>query len=335
MLLLLVFVLVFYFVGVNGTTNVFAKEQYVTVLRAEDYVQPNGRANDQPSVYIGLLHIAVIDNTTQIQTTLWHNVANPAYFYLNGPAAAGSIPSNHSALPLLMLASSHALDPANCPIQGTFTVSPRILLLLRTNMLYAEIDVVGSDSVGNIRGQIYFRDDALVGFMPNVPGQFSADNGMAVLRAHEAGILNGVQYVYLDFWFLSVYTAGQFISIAGGADLSTQVLFGAIPSGQTTSVTLLIAQPMLGPVVPFSTAFTGSPLVGPGSSGMELALQQTQTLIIFSQFVRMSDLQDDAVFASNGTASTGAPSVVRAEAYLLPMITIIVSLVMIVINTYL
>ena len=77
----------------GAVIDVLAKEQYVAVMRAEEYVQPDGSPNTAPSLFIGLIHVAVTpnpDGSYGLGTTVWHDVAKATIIYISGPAQPGS-----------------------------------------------------------------------------------------------------------------------------------------------------------------------------------------------------------------------------------------------------
>jgi len=110
MTMLFLFLFLLSYTSVQASINVFVNEQYLAVARAEEYVQPDGSPNTAPSVFIGLIHIAVTPllggSTFTLSTTLWHNVAAATIVYINGPAAPGALPP--SVVPLLTLVSGPA-----------------------------------------------------------------------------------------------------------------------------------------------------------------------------------------------------------------------------------
>lgn len=302
--------------------DIAAQEQYTAVMRAEEFVNADGSLGPQPpvSVFIGLLHVAVVsgggpgDMTATIQTTVWHQVAFATLVAINGPAAPGKLPpAGQQAVPLLTLAAGGAATADKCPIQGTWTVSTQLLAWMRANLLFATIVSpagVGAGS-GNLRGAVYSGRDALVAFLGGTPGaRGDASRGMGVFRAVPVASppgWKGGALCYLNFWILSPFTEGQFASVSGGANFTSNAVFGLIPAGQSTAVTLAISDPTVqAPVVTLATAYTEDPIVGVGSTNMVLILNVAQQRIIFSQVLHVAYYTDYLAFNSNGTSAGAA-----------------------------
>jgi hypothetical protein len=308
--------------------DVSQHEQYVAVMRAEEFVLPDNTVGQIPSTFIGLIHMALalqLDNTTRLVTTVWHQVDFATSVIVNGPAAAGHNPTPAlQLLPQFVLASGAAAAASNCPIQGSFLIpSASVVLALRMGLLFAQIQT--GTATGNLRGQFYPRRDALVAFIGNVPGALSPDRGMAVFRAHR--VPNVASFVYLDYWILSTYTGGNFSAITGGANFIPVAVFGQIPA-QSTAVTLLITPSFVppgqqGPVLPLTEVFTGFPLVGVGSSELVLTLDVGGPQIVFSQFCRVAVYTDFNVFLFNATSGSGGAAVVPSLFLLALSLTVV------------
>jgi hypothetical protein len=113
------------------------------------------------------------------------------------------------------------------------------------------------------------------------------------------------------YWILSTYTSGQFGSVQGAVNFTTNAVFAAIPANQSTAVTAVVTAPGLaptqcGPVVPYGVAIAGEPvLVGPGSTRMLLVLQGVQTQRFFSELFRVAVWSDVATMLQNATGGAG------------------------------
>jgi hypothetical protein len=287
--------------------NVTANEQYVAVMRSDEYVLSSGLIGQFPSIFIGLLHIAVLppDPTAppstpyRISTTVWHDVGFATNISLMGYAKAGvNAPTN---LPLIVLAGTSATSNVSaCPIQGTYVITEQFLQNLRAGLVYAQIRT--AQNTGNLRGQIYSRRDAMFAAMGLAPGSLDPQYGMSIFQIV---VINGrSNYLLMNYWVVSLYRDGLVGATTGGTNYTPAAVFGQIPPAQTTYATLLIANATsTGPVVPYNLAITGYPLVGPGSTDLILTITTTSTFTVFSQLFRVAYYTDYLVLLNNGTGS--------------------------------
>jgi len=297
--------------------NITSNEQYTSVMRAEEYVYPNGTLGPTPplSLFVGLLHVSVVAygaTTATIQTTIWHQVAFATQVAINGPASPGQLPpAGQQLVPLLLLAQGAAAGSANCPMQGTWVVTLQFLTWMRNNLLFASVSAAGdvNGGTGNLRGAVYSGRDALVTFMSGTPGAAgTTTTGMGIFRAvpFSAPTIK-TPLVYLNYWILSLYTEGQFQTVSGGlSNLTSSAVFAPIPAGQSTAVTAVVSTPGSGPVVPQSYAYTEYPIVGIGSTNMLLILEVAQQRIYFAELLHVAWWKDYQVFLTNGSSTNSA-----------------------------
>lgn len=197
----------------SALINVTSTEQYVTLMRTEDYINPSTQHHvSDPSVFIGIVHISVVSDT-QIQVTGMHQVAIATKISLEGPVSgAGSA----STLPSIHVFATGP-GASNGFFQATITLTPIVFGFLRTGQLYVEITSGGATS-GRIRGNIQDRHDLLINFMSNNTGNtaFKADDGMLVLSYTPLSNQPGRDEV--SYWMVTpLTTAGTFI-LANGVD---------------------------------------------------------------------------------------------------------------------
>jgi hypothetical protein len=337
MLSLQSFLILLLLTALSHEVNVTSVEQYVAVMRLEEYVPQPANNGTLSSLFIGLIHISVTSFASPpanpnyvLETTVWHQVDFANNISINGPAAAGQLAPS---LPLLVLAAGPAVLPTNCPLQGSWTVDAAFMRFLRAGLMYVQIQ--SSQAAGDLRGNIYSRRDALVAFIGNTPGAFAADQGMAVIqavqvtggRASTSQTGSPQRLVYLKYWILTRYTSGTFAFITGGTNYTNAGIFAPIPAGQTTNVTLTITPYVVNPgdeapVQFFNTIFNSFPFYGPGSSNIVLVLQGVQQFVVFSQFIAMAVWNDYEVLSSNGTnpyTSETSPSHASTITILIPL----------------
>lgn len=313
MILLFLF-LSFLFEAKGQVANVYADEQYTTVMRAEDYVFNNGTVGAIPSLFIGLFHMALEPGPGALYTMttlVWHQVD----FATQVEMRIGAVGvANTDLLPSFVLATGAGATASNSPIFGTFLVDLTFVTNLRNSLVY--VQVLAGQPAGLLRGQLWSRRDALVAFPSLTPftgTQYTATAGMAVLYAqpslHQAG------FVTLEYWILSRYAAPAVWNANDGyVNFSTAVIFGEIPIDQTTGVTLTIT-PTGAPLIiaqlglVFTAKMDGNlggtgPITGPGSSRLVLVRQSSFIEEVFSEFIRVAYYKD-AAFANITGAGGG------------------------------
>jgi len=315
--------------------SVSAEMQYATVMRAEDYVFPNGTVGSFPSLFIGLAHMAVIPIANSpmgtLQVTVWHQVDFATQIELR--AAPVGI-ANNDVLPLFVVASSMMgnVDPSNCPIMVSFIVDAVFMHNLTQNLIYMQI--IASQSTGFLRGQFDSRRDVLVDFPSVNPFNgfnYDATAGMALLYIQPS--FNQPGFVTVEYWILSRFRSPSVWNANDGfTNFSAAIFFNTIPVTQTTSVTLTVT-PTGAPLIVarldlvFTSRMDGNlggtgPITGPGSSRLVLALQGPFTYTIFSDFIRLAYYKDFAF----GNETSVSPAVLNTPSPFLLVFAIVVSL---------
>lgn len=208
---LLLILLYIKFIYASAPINVTSDEQYITLLRTEDYIDPSTQHHvSQPSVFIGIVHISVV-SPTQIQVTGMHQVAIATKISLEGPVTgAGSA----SILPPIHVFAT-GLAASNGFFQETLTLTPVVFGFLRANQLYVQITSGGATS-GQIRGNIQTRHDIVVNFMSNSTGNtiYKADDG--ILAMSHTPLANQPGRDEISYWMVTpLTTAGTFILANG------------------------------------------------------------------------------------------------------------------------
>jgi hypothetical protein len=198
------------FVVKAALIDVTSTEKYATLLRTEDFIDPNTNHHvSDASIFIGIVYLVVqpqLDTTYKLQVTGMHQVSIATKISLEGPAssnAASPTPSIH------VFATGPSAGTGY--FQETFVVTSTVLGFLRAGQLYMQITSGGATS-GQIRGQIDVRHDLMITFMSNnVGGAYAADDGMALLSltplSNQPG-RNAVRY-----WILTPMTnvTGEFV----------------------------------------------------------------------------------------------------------------------------
>jgi hypothetical protein len=332
--------------GVGATfppyVSVSAEIQYATVMRAEDYVFPNGTVGAFPSLFIGLAHMAVIPIANSVmstlQVTVWHQVEFATQIEIRD-APAGV--ANTDLLPLFIVASTgmNNVAPVNCPIMVHFIVDPVFVSNLTKGLIYMQI--ISTNPIqpsGLLRGQFYSRRDVLVAFPSVNPFNglnYDATAGMALLYIQPSP--NQPGYVTVEYWILSRYQSPAVWNANNGfVNFTTAIIFGPIPVTQTTAVTLtvfpagaaLIIAPL--PIV-FTARMSGNPggtgpITGPGSSKLVLTLQTSFLETIFSDFIRLAYYQDFAFL--NGSITSASTYTKPSKAAATTALTLIVSAIL-------
>lgn len=318
--------------------SVSAEMQYATVMRAEDYVFPNGTVGSFPSLFIGLAHMAVIPiantQTGTLQVTVWHQVDFATQIELR---AAPVGVANNDVLPLFVVASSMMgnVDPTNCPIMVSFIVDAVFMHNLTQNLIYMQI--IASQSTGFLRGQFDSRRDVLVDFPSLNPFNgfnYDATAGMAILYMQPSFHQPG--YVTVEYWILSRYKSPSVWNANDGfVNFTAAIFFNTIPVTQTTSVTLTVT-PTGAPLIVarldlvFTSRMDGNlggtgPITGPGSSKLVLALQGPFTYTIFSDFIRLAYYKDFAV--ANETSTS--PAMFNSPSSLLTILAMLAASILI------
>lgn len=301
---------------VNAQTiaNVYANEQYATVMRAEDYVFNNGTIGALPSLFIGLFHMALVPGPGSMYTMttlVWHQVDFATQIEMR-VAPVGV--ANTEPIPAYILATGSGATASNSPIFGSFLVDAVFVANLRASLVY--VQVLASQVSGFLRGQLQSRHDVLVAFPSLTPftgTQYTATAGMALLYAQPSPNQRG--YVTLEYWILSRYVAPAIWNANDGyVNFSTAVIFGSIPVTQTTGVTLTITPngvPLI--IAPLNLVFTSrmennvggtGPITGPGSSRLVLVKQTSFLEETYSEFIRLA-YYDDFAFVNTTGAGIG------------------------------
>ncbi len=310
MILLLLFIGVAY---AQTVANVYADEQYATVMRAEDYVFNNGTVGASPSLFIGLFHMAIEPGPGSMYTMttlVWHQVdfATQIEMRVAPPGIANTEP-----LPSFVLATGAGAPASNSPIFGSFVIDSVFLKNLRAGLVY--VQVLASQVSGFLRGQLQSRHDVIVAFPSLTPftgTQYTATAGMALVYAQPSPHQPG--FVTLEYWILSRYASPAIWNANDGyVNFSTAVLFGPIPVDQTTEVTLTVTPegvPLI--IAQIGLVFTSrmannlggtGPITGPGSSRLVLTRQSNFIEETYSEFIRLA-YYTDAAFA-NTTSGAG------------------------------
>lgn len=293
--------------------DVWADEQYATVLCSSNYVYNNGTVGASPSLFIGLFHLSIREGPGLLytmQTVVWHQVDFATQIEMR-VAPAGF--ANTELLPAYILATGPAAPASNSPIFGSFTIDEVFLNYLRTSLVYVQI--LADQPAGLLRGQLESRRDVLVAFPslgPFTGTQYDATAGMALVYFQPAPQR---RFVTLTHWILSRYAAPSIWNANDGfSNFTTAVIFGAIPVTQTTGVTLTITPDGVVPVVceePLvytspTNALPGQtgPITGPGSSKLVLVRQGNFIEEVFSDFIRLAYYEDR--FFANITAGAGS-----------------------------
>lgn len=297
--------------------DVWADEQYATVLCSSNYVYNNGTVGASPSLFIGLAHLSITEGPGTLytmQTVVWHQVDFATQVEMR-VAPAGF--ANTELLPAYILATGAGAPASNSPIFGSFVIDAVFLNYLRQSLVY--IQVLADQPAGLLRGQFESRRDVLVAF-PSLSAftgtQYDATAGMALVYFQPAP---QPRFVTLTFWILSRFAAPSVWNANNGfGNFTTAVIFGTIPVDQTTGVTLAITPDGAVPIVceePLVyTAPTNSlpgqtgPITGPGSSKLVLVRQGNFIEETFSDFIRLAYYEDRYFANITGSAAGRAPA---------------------------
>ena len=317
--MLVIFLLLFTWLACASAqiADVYAEEQYATVMRSEDYVYNNGTVGAHPSLFIGLFHASIQPGPGPLytmKTLVWHQVDFATQIEMR-VAPAGQ--ANTEILPAFIIASGAGANPTNCPIFISFIIDAQFLANLRKGLVY--VQVLADQASGLLRGQIYSRRDVLVAFPslgPFTGTQYTATAGMAIVYVQPSPSQRG--YVTLTHWILSRYVAPMVWNANDGfTNFSTAVIFGVVPVTQTTGVTLTITPTGTEAVVAeqrlvFTSRMAGQPgatgpITGPGSSRMVLVRQGSFIEEIFSDFIRLAYYTDHLFVNITSASSRSAP----------------------------
>lgn len=300
----------------QSTVNVWADEQYATVLCSSNYVYNNGTIGAIPSLFIGLFHLSIEEGPGLLYTmttVVWHQVDFATQIEMR---VAPEGVANTELLPAYILATGAAATASNSPIFGSFTIDAVFLNYLRQSLVY--VQVLANQPAGLLRGQLQSRRDVLVAF-PSLSAftgtNYDATAGMALVYFQPAPQR---RFVTLTYWILSRYAAPSVWNANDGfTNFTTAVIFGTIPVTQTTGVTLTITPDGAVPIVCEEPLVYTSPtrdlpgqtgpITGPGSSKLVLVRQGNFIEETFSDFIRLAYYEDRFFANITGDAAAIGP----------------------------